>query len=146
MNTAQFTLDHAGLTVCQVQATLPLVLVPTTSTTSTSELKTRRKRTVRNPRPDFAARHAAKVQRLMREAVPAVELKDRRLLRLCLETAVANHIPMNAILSRMRHKPVVAARDELWRRVNVELRMTPTQIARVFNYTIPAVQESLARS
>lgn len=143
------TLQYVGLTPDQVQALLPGVLLPATSTTSTSELKTRKRRRIvvsRSRKEQFAARHAEMVQRRIREAVPAVELKDRRLMELCLKTAVAHNVTMSAILSRLQLRPVVAARAEFFREVNVRLSMSPSEIARMFNYSVSSVIDSLSRS
>lgn len=90
--------------------------------------------------------NARKVRARMAAAEAVITIARRDLMEMCLQVAVAHGVPVNALLSRLQVQPVVAARDELWRRANVELRMSPAEIARVFHYSNAAVTESLSRS
>ncbi|HWN95035.1 MAG TPA: hypothetical protein VNT99_08380 [Methylomirabilota bacterium] len=72
------------------------------------------------------------------------EITDSRLMRICLEVAVARGIPVQAILSRRRFRTLVAAREEVWLRANVELRLNQTAIARQFGYSPSSVSWGLS--
>lgn len=71
--------------------------------------------------------------RLVQAAEPATVLQDERLVQLVAQVSERMQVPATAILSRLRHRAVVAARHEVWRAAVREMGMSQSHVARGFN-------------